>query len=194
MKYDKTKALTNRQVLLQEHRGSAWNVVSKLTLSGTGSAKFTVRPRKATEYRLKFAGVANIGASWSAPVLVKTRGTTSGERAAKALAVAKSRTGKWYRWGAAGPNSFDCSGLTQYAFGQFGVTLPHSANAQKNYGKPVRGHRPGPGDLMIFLDGGYGYHAAIYAGGDYMYDAPDAGATVGKHQIWSTNVIFRRLV
>jgi len=194
VKYDKTKALAKRQILLQEHRGSAWNVVAKATLSSTGTAKFTVRPRKATEYRLKFAGVANIGPSWSGPVLVKTRGSTSVERAAKALAVAKSRTGKWYRWGAAGPNNFDCSGLTLYAYRAVGVNLPHSANAQKNYGKAISRSQARPGDLIIFLSGGYGYHAAIYAGGNYMYDAPHAGATVGKHRIFSSNIVFRRLV
>jgi cell wall-associated NlpC family hydrolase len=51
-----------------------------------------------------------------------------------------------------------------------------------------------PGDLMIFLDGGYGYHVGIYAGGNTMYDAPNSRSTVGRHTIWSTNVIFRRLV
>ena len=120
---------------------------------------------------------------------------TSGTgRGAQVVAAAASQTGKPYRFGAAGPNAFDCSGLTQYAFKSVGISLPHSANSQKSYGTAVSAANALPGDLIIFLSGGNGYHAAIYAGGGYMYDAPNSGGTVGKRKIYSGTVIFRRLV
>jgi cell wall-associated NlpC family hydrolase len=72
--------------------------------------------------------------------------------------------------------------------------LPHQADAQKSYGRAVSQAAALPGDLIVFLSGGYGYHAAIYAGDGYMYDAPHAGATVGKHKIFDSNLVFRRLV
>ncbi len=110
------------------------------------------------------------------------------------VAAAAAQSGKPYVFGASGPNAFDCSGLTMFVYAQFGVRLPHLADSQKNFGTPVSAADAAPGDLMIFLNGGYGYHAGIYAGGGMMYDAPNAGSTVGRHTIWSTNVIFRRLV
>ncbi len=75
-----------------------------------------------------------------------------------------------------------------------GVNLPHNADAQKGYGVAVTRANAQPGDLIIFTDGGYGYHAAIYAGDGLMYDAPNSGATVGKRAIYSGTVIFRRLL
>ena len=50
------------------------------------------------------------------------------------------------------------------------------------------------GDLIVFRSGSYGYHAGIYAGGGYMYDSPHTGARVGKHKIYGSNYVVRRLV
>jgi len=130
------------------------------------------------------AGVSQIGSNGRAP----------SANGAAVVSAAAAQSGKPYVFGAAGPNAFDCSGLTMFVYAQFGVRLPHLADSQKHYGTPVSAADAAPGDLMIFLDGGYGYHAAIYAGGNTMYDAPNSRSTVGRHTIWSTNVIFRRLV
>lgn len=182
-----------KRVTLQVQSGSTWAYSARAILASDGIARFVVKPKRTTVYRLVFVAAPPLALSYSTAT-VTVRAYTSAERAAKALAVAKSKTGKWYRWGAAGPNVFDCSGLTQYAYKQLGVYLPHNANAQKSYGKKISRAQARPGDLIIFLSGGHGYHAAIYAGGNYMYDAPHAGAQVGKHKIYSSNIIFRRLV
>jgi cell wall-associated NlpC family hydrolase len=110
------------------------------------------------------------------------------------VAAAAAQSGKPYSYGSAGPNAFDCSGLVKYVFAQFGISLPHNAHAQMGYGRPVSAAEAAPGDLIFFLDGGYAYHVGIYAGGNMMYDAPNSSSTVGKHTIWSSNVVFRRLV
>lgn len=120
--------------------------------------------------------------------------STSAARGLAVVAAAARQAGKPYVYGAAGPNAFDCSGLTLYVFRQFGVKLPHRANLQRSYGVAVSRAYARPGDLIIFMRNGYGYHAAIYAGGGYMWDAPSRGGRVGKHKIWSSSIIFRRLV
>lgn len=130
---------------------------------------------------------ANTGSIGSAGVPASGAG-------AAVVAAAAEQAGKPYVFAASGPSAFDCSGLTMFVFAQFGVNLPHDANAQQRYGTPISADQAAPGDLMVFLDGGYGYHVGIYAGGGMMWDAPNSGSTVGLHQIWSTNVVFRRLV
>jgi cell wall-associated NlpC family hydrolase len=118
----------------------------------------------------------------------------SSSRGAAVVAAAARLAGAPYVYGAAGPYAFDCSGLTMYVYRQFGVYLPHHADAQKSYGRYVSRANARPGDLVVFLSGGYGYHVGIYAGGNMMWDAPVPGQTVGKHQIWGSNTMFRRLV
>jgi len=120
--------------------------------------------------------------------------TTSAARGLAVVAAAARHVGKPYVYGAAGPKAFDCSGFTLYVFRQFGVNLPHRAHLQRRAGFAVSRAQARPGDLIIFMRNGYGYHAAIYAGGTYMWDAPSRGGRVGKHKIWSSSIIFRRLV
>src|SRR5206468_2438965 len=66
------------------------------------------------------------------------------------IAFAEAQVGKAYVFGAAGPDAYDCSGLTMAAWAQAGVTLPHSAAEQYNYGTHVAYSQLQPGDL-IFL-------------------------------------------
>jgi cell wall-associated NlpC family hydrolase len=97
-------------------------------------------------------------------------------RAAIAVATAAAQVGKPYQWGAAGPDSFDCSGLTMFAWAAAGVGLPHNAGAQY----AVTAHIPlsalQPGDLVFFF--GDLSHVGIYVGGGTMIHAPHAGASV----------------
>ncbi|WP_051800016.1 C40 family peptidase [Catenuloplanes japonicus] len=119
----------------------------------------------------------------------------SSARAEKVVALAKSLSGKRYRSGGASPSGFDCSGYTQYVYRRAaGRSLPHSADRQQRYGAAVPRSQARPGDLMVFRSGAHGFHTAIYAGGGWMYDAPQPGMTVGKHRIWSRNYVVRRIV
>jgi len=115
-------------------------------------------------------------------------------KGSKILAEAKRHTGALYKFAAAGPMRFDCSGYTLYVYRKaVGVKLPHKANSQQRYGKAIAKGSKKVGDLIVFRSGSYGYHAGIYAGGGYMYDSPHTGARVGKHKIWSNNYVVRRL-
>jgi cell wall-associated NlpC family hydrolase len=192
---DGTEApLAGQPVDLQRRSGDAWQTVATQSTEAVGAVSFTLTGSRTSEYRLSFQGTPALIASASATRTVTLRGPNSAEKAAKVLEVARAQTGKWYRFGAAGPTNFDCSGLTMYAYRAVGVSLPRNANAQKAYGTRISRSEARPGDLVLFLSGGSAYHAAIYAGDGYMYDAPHPGAQVGKHKIWSSNIIFRRLV
>jgi cell wall-associated NlpC family hydrolase len=96
--------------------------------------------------------------------------------AAAAVQAALSQVGKPYQWGAAGPNAYDCSGLTMWAWAHGGVSLPHSSSMQ--YGATARVSRSNlqPGDLMFF--GSPIHHVAMYVGGGRMVEAPYSGLSV----------------
>jgi peptidoglycan DL-endopeptidase CwlO len=104
-------------------------------------------------------------------------------RAAVAVASARAQIGKPYVWGATGPGSFDCSGLTSYVWRQAGVSLPRTSRDQYAAGVKVSRSQLRPGDLVYF--GSPIYHVAIYIGGGQMITAPQPGEVV-KYQALST--------
>jgi cell wall-associated NlpC family hydrolase len=97
---------------------------------------------------------------------------------------AEAQLGKPYQWGAAGPGSFDCSGLTMDALAQAGIAVPHNANAQwlQTRAHPVQENQLAPGDLVFFAgsDGTLTApgHVGIYVGDGEIIDAPYTGARV----------------
>jgi cell wall-associated NlpC family hydrolase len=111
----------------------------------------------------------------SAPV-VDNPPPPPGAGAAGAVAAAETRLGDEYVWGAAGPTTFDCSGLVQWAFAQVGISLPHYSGAQFADGVQIPMSDLEPGDLVFFSDPGE--HVAIYIGGGQVIEAPHTGAVV----------------
>jgi cell wall-associated NlpC family hydrolase len=101
--------------------------------------------------------------------------------AAKAVATAQAQIGKPYQWAAAGPDSFDCSGLTMYAWAAAGVSMVHSAAAQYDEFPHVSQSELQPGDLVFF--GSPIHHVGIYEGGGIMIDAPQTGEFVRRDSI-----------
>lgn len=96
--------------------------------------------------------------------------------AATAIAVAKSKLGSPYVWAAEGPGTFDCSGLTLYAWRAAGVSLPHSSRMQMSSGKSVPISQMQPGDLTFY--GRPVHHVALYVGGGQVIHAPQSGDVV----------------
>jgi len=98
------------------------------------------------------------------------------------LDAALSRQGLPYVWGAAGPTSFDCSGLVQWSFAEAGVTMPRVASDQARTGPAVSVSQLQPGDLLFYhtdpTDPGYISHVAIYLGDGKMIQAPETGENV----------------
>jgi hypothetical protein len=105
----------------------------------------------------------------------KKRASTS-SKGDRALAFAKKQLGEPYRWGAAGPNAWDCSGLTMKAWKSVGVSLPHNAAAQFHRGKKISKSSLKKGDLVFFYSGPS--HVGIYAGGGKIIHASRPGRPV----------------
>lgn len=103
-------------------------------------------------------------------------------KAEKALAFARAQLGKPYVWGATGPDSFDCSGLTQAAWKAAGVTLPRTTYDQVDAGTTVPVSQAQPGDLVFFYDDVT--HVGIYIGDGKMIHAPKPGTQVREESIF----------
>ncbi|MEC3993578.1 NlpC/P60 family protein [Actinacidiphila sp. DG2A-62] len=98
-------------------------------------------------------------------------------RAQAAFTAAQSKIGDPYVYGATGPGSFDCSGLTSWAYSQAGVSIPRTSQEQANAGTRIyNASQLGVGDLVIFY-GDY-HHVGLYAGNGMVLHAPKPGASV----------------
>ncbi|MER6734132.1 C40 family peptidase [Streptomyces puniciscabiei] len=98
-------------------------------------------------------------------------------RAAAAFAAAQSVLGSPYVYGASGPSSFDCSGLTSWAYAQAGVSIPRTSESQATIGTRIYDQSQlKVGDLVFF----YGdiHHVGLYAGNGQVLHAPHTGAVV----------------
>ena len=97
---------------------------------------------------------------------------------AEVVSFAKAQIGDSYVAGAAGPNRFDCSGLTKYVFQKIvGKSLPHQSHAQYANVKKISFKDARPGDLVFFFRNG-AHHVGIYIGGKKMVDAAGYGSGV----------------
>ncbi|MDQ1522046.1 MAG: peptidoglycan DL-endopeptidase CwlO [Actinomycetota bacterium] len=112
----------------------------------------------------------------SSPGLAAPNVPAPSSAAQTAIDTAKAQLGKPYVYAAAGPNSFDCSGLTMFAWAAAGVQLPHSAEAQFQALPHVPMDALAPGDLVFF--GNPIHHVGMYLGGGTMIQAPQTGDVV----------------
>lgn len=125
---------------------------------------------------------------------------TSDARAGDVVDFAASLIGQPYVWGAEGPHAFDCSGLTQYAYGKFGIELPRRAVSQSRIGDPA-GRRLQRGDLLFFsTDPGQSLvtHVGLYEGGGMMINASRRHGRVRRDSLsdpyWVERLVFGRRV
>lgn len=92
------------------------------------------------------------------------------------LDAATTRVGSPYVWGATGPSSFDCSGLTSWAYKEAGISIPRTSQAQIGGGTQVAKSDLQPGDIVAFYSGAT--HVGIYAGNGQVVHAPYSGTSV----------------
>ena len=109
-------------------------------------------------------------------VAVVSPAPAPGEAAGVAVQTALAQLGDSYVAGASGPNSFDCSGLTMYAYSAAGITLPHSSRAQAGIGVPVSRAELQPGDLVFYYTPVS--HVGIYIGNGQMVHASVPGKPI----------------
>lgn len=114
-----------------------------------------------------------------------------------AIAFAKKQLGEPYVWAAAGPNSWDCSGLMVKAWAAGGKSLPHWSVGQYRASTPIKVTQLQPGDLVFWGSSNNSssiYHVAMYLGNDQMIHAPrpGKGVTVESMYYWRTPNFFAR--
>jgi cell wall-associated NlpC family hydrolase len=103
------------------------------------------------------------------------------------IRYAYAQLGKPYQWGATGPGSFDCSGLTLMAWAQAGVSLPHSSRAQIGIGRQVTRSELQPGDL-IFRYSPIS-HVSLYVGNGQQISATHTGSTVKLQSAFQGEIV-----
>lgn len=140
------------------------------------------------------ATLGALGLSGSAPA---TSGTVSGGGNMSAVAAAQSQIGKPYVTAGVGPNGFDCSGLTQWAFRQAGISLPRTSWSQFTVGSPVSRANIQAGDLVFFnTSGGGASHVGIATSNGTVISATSHG--VMQHSIsdsyWGSHYVGARRV
>jgi len=111
---------------------------------------------------------------------------------ARAYSVIKAQKGDPYRYGAAGPNAFDCSGLIYYGYRKSGKTLARTAQGQYNKSKHISKSSRRVGDLVFFGSTRSIYHVGVYAGSGKIWHAPKPGTRVRLEAIWTSNVHYGR--
>ncbi|MFJ3303437.1 NlpC/P60 family protein [Streptomyces sp. NPDC086549] len=122
------------------------------------------------------------GSSTSTGSTGSTSDSTYTTKAEKAIAFARAQIGKPYVWGATGPGSYDCSGLTQASWKAAGVNLPRTTWDQVDAGTTVSLADAKPGDLIFFYDDIS--HVGLYIGNGMMIHAPKPGAYVREESIY----------
>ena len=152
-----------------------------------------VEPLLSTAATGRPAAAGTVGDSSGASV---GSGTTSGQlgstlsitQLVAMLKAAVSRVGLPYVWGAAGPDSFDCSGLVQWAFAQAGIVMPRVAADQARTGPAISLSQLQPGDLLFYHTDptapDYVSHVAIYLGKGLEIQAPEPGQDVQIVPVW----------
>ncbi|MFI9834992.1 NlpC/P60 family protein [Streptomyces sp. NPDC051913] len=119
---------------------------------------------------------AKAQAAWLKTGVLDGVGTKASAGGKKAVAYATDQLGKPYVWGAEGPDSFDCSGLTSQAWLAAGVTIPRTSQEQWKQLKRVAIKDMRPGDLIIYFDDAS--HVALYVGAGRIIHAPRPGRTI----------------
>ncbi|MEU7567195.1 C40 family peptidase [Streptomyces fradiae] len=137
--------------------------------------------------------IAALAGSLVAPGAAPEAQAAGPAHATKALSVAASKKGSPYKYGAVGPNRFDCSGLTLYAYKKAGKNLPRTAQQQYNKTRHIAASTAQKGDLVFFHSGGRVYHVGVYAGSNRVWHAPKAGSVVKLERIWTKKVLYGRV-
>jgi peptidoglycan DL-endopeptidase CwlO len=191
---EKEKQLKSLAAASDKKLDQAKKVLAKLTADQQkqlaeaekkATAKANAQARAATKAPAKTNGRAATKASPKANAESRaatkappsTRSSSTGSsKGAKALAYAKAQLGEPYARNAAGPSSWDCSGLTMMAWGSVGVSLPHSSRQQFSRGRPVSKSDLQSGDLVFFYSDIS--HVGLYAGNGQVIHAPRPGKSV----------------
>jgi cell wall-associated NlpC family hydrolase len=182
VRQERSRAAHLKSTLAEEKRSVERKLASANSLLGRLEAEQRARLAAETRRANLSARASRGGARDPIP---SYDGPASG-RAAVAVKTAYAQLGDPYVWGAAGPGSFDCSGLTMYSWAAAGVALPHSSSAQYSAVRHVSMSELQPGDLVFYYSPIS--HVGIYIGGGKIIDAPYPGLSVHISGLYSMPV------
>ena len=171
-----------------------------------------VRASGRTGLRAAFSGALALGLLTTAPTtdahaaVAQTSGhhqqhhhkqqpvARSAKKVGHAINVAVAQKGDPYAYGAAGPGSFDCSGLTFYSYRKAGFKhIPRTSSGQAHFAKHIKRSAMKRGDLIFFYDGGGVYHVGVYAGFNHghrwVLHAPYSGTRVRTDKLWTDKLV-----
>ncbi|WP_037889603.1 C40 family peptidase [Streptomyces viridochromogenes] len=204
---DQLKKIQEKQRELAQQRAEAADKLKDLSSTRTelGKKKKEVQGKLAEAQKLLNSLTAAEKAALAAEEARASRssadrvdlGNTSAAsgRAAAAFSAAQSKLGSPYVYGATGPSSFDCSGLTSWAYAQAGVSIPRTSEAQANIGTRIYSQSDlQVGDLVFFFNDLH--HVGLYAGNGQIIHAPRTGTvvryesmnTIGGPFMWGVRV------
>lgn len=137
-----------------------------------------------------------LGSGFAAPPTADA--LTRTQRVGRALDIVRAQIGDPYRYGAAGPNAFDCSGLVYYSFRKAGFTnVPRTSRQQASAFRPVSRRNMRPGDFVFFHNDGRVYHMGVYVGWRnhrrVIIHASRSGTPVKRDPIWTNSWFARTL-
>jgi cell wall-associated NlpC family hydrolase len=175
-----------------------WSRAASAKTNNNGRTAVKRRLARTTQWQVRYGGDLLQDKSSSAVTTVKVLpppkpkpGTAS--FADRILHEAARHHGAPYQYGAAGPNTFDCSGFTMYVFGRFGVSLPHNAASQYGRTRHISSAAKRPGDLIFFTGSNGIYHVGIYDGGGEMWAATHSGDVVRLESIYAASFVVGRI-
>ena len=176
------QAAARAQTLLTDLQAKQAQLIAAAKDAATRQMAIARAAQLARQAALAAAAAAAFAAAGTAPSRVNGPPTQyTGSAVQVALQVAKAQLGKPYVWGADGPDSFDCSGLTMYAYGKAGISLPHYTGDQWNVGRHVTQSELLPGDLIFFHQDLS--HMGMYVGNNTFIQAPHSGDVVKYSQL-----------
>ena len=193
-------AVQQQQALYNQTQGEIADLVKQAQAKAAAEAQAAAEARaKAAaqaqqapaDVRSKSSGGGSSSSSGSAPSAPTGPAPSPNGGAGAAIAYAQRQLGKPYEWGAAGPDSFDCSGLTMMAWRAGGVNLDHYTGSQYSETTHIPISALQPGDL-VFFNGME--HVGLYVGNGQMIHAPHTGSVVQYESIyyWNTSMVASR--
>ena len=181
------------QLLAQAKQHASRLERERLAALAAARAAAVARAAAAAAAAAARAAEQNTGPVDSSGAVGDVPGTISAATGQAAVSYAESQIGKPYVWGAAGPDSYDCSGLVMWAYAHVGVNLDHWTGYQWVEGARMSTSSLRPGDLVFFAtntsDPNTIHHVGMYIGNGEMVEAPHTGAYVRISSMWRPDLI-----